>query len=65
MQNKNTIEIDLSHVSFWVLDLAKFHYLEWCYNAWNYIKLRQFLDDVARDFSYTRNWKITAFYKMV
>jgi len=30
MQNQNTIEIDLSHMSFYVYDSTKFNYLEWC-----------------------------------
>jgi len=37
--------------------------LRWCWNAWNYIKLHQFLDGVARNFSYTRGCTITPFYK--
>jgi len=30
LMQKNTIEIDLSNISFCVKDSAKIHHLEWC-----------------------------------
>jgi len=58
MQKENTIEIDLSNISFCVSDSTKFHYLECCKNAWNCTKLQQFFDGVAWNFSYTQVCKI-------
>ena len=59
MQRQKHNEIDLSNISFCIKELAKFHYLEWCYNIWNYTKWHQFFDGVARNLLYTQACKIT------
>jgi len=35
-KNNNPIETVMSNIWFYVWESAKFHYLEWCWNAWNY-----------------------------